>query len=109
MQQLILTLIALLGLFVPTANNRIARFFLRFVPSMSSGHVARDVEKEAATGTLSGQPQGKQYTGHHAEPRRALFIGALLNLLKKGEQLPAWSRPDSLQRRIRRAQRAAVC
>lgn len=109
MQQLILTLIALLGLFVPTADNRIAKFFLRFVPPMSSGHVARYVEKDAATGTLSGRPQGRQYTGHHAEPRRALFVGALLNLLKKGDQLPAWSRPDSLQRRIRRAQRAAVC
>lgn len=109
MQQLILTMIALLGLFAPTANNRIARFFLRFVPQMSSGHVICDVEKDAATGTLPGRPQGKQYSGHDAEPLRALIMRALLNFMTKGEQQPAWSRPDSLQRRIRRAQRAASC
>lgn len=109
MQQLILTLIALLGLFVPTANNRIAKFFQRFVPPMSSGHVAIDVQNAAAIGTLSGQPQGKSSTGHHAEPRRAMFIGTMLNWITKGGRLPALSRPDSPQRRIRRALRAAVC
>lgn len=108
MQQLILTMIALLGLFTPTANNRIAKFFVRFVPPMSSGRVACDVAADASTGTLSGQPQGKPNDGHMA-PQRTMIMEAVLHLMAEGDHQPEWSRPDPLQRRIRRAQRAAGC
>ena len=107
MQQLTITLIALLGLLVPTANSRIAKFFARFVPPMSFGYVAEGDAFAAATGTLSGRPQGRVAMGRQILPVRAMVGEALVSYMKKGEQQTKCGYSDPLQRRIQRAQRAA--
>ena len=107
MQQLTITLIALLGLFVPTANSRIAKFFARFVPPMSSGKVADEAAVAAETGTLSGRPQGCPALGRQMSPLRAMVSDALMSYMKKGEQHTKRGKPDSLEHRVQRAQRAA--
>lgn len=109
MQQLAITLIALLGLFAPTANIRVAKFFVRFVPPMSSGRVACEGAALADTGTPSGQQQGCPASGGQAAPRRTMVSQAIWGYVTEGEQQAARDKRDSLQRRVRRAQRAARC
>lgn len=109
MLQLILTLLALLGLFTPTADRRLAKFFLRFVPQLSSGSVACYMAGDSELAMFSGKPQGKLGASDITAPQRVLLMGALLSFMSEGEQQPKRGRPDSLQRRIRRAQRAAGC
>lgn len=106
MQQLTLTLIALLGLFVPTANTRIAKFFARFVPPMSSGRVADEAAFAADTGTLSGRPQGCVANGQLITSLRTM-VEALASYLSNGEKQTKRGASDSLLHRIQRAQRAA--
>lgn len=61
MQQLIITLIALLGMIVPVANTRMTKLFMRIVPPMTtSGRVAAG----APDATMSGQPQGRTVLAH---------------------------------------------
>lgn len=105
MQQLILTLIALLGLFVPTANSRIAKFFLRFVPPMASGRVAF----EAIGNGGASYRQPRRYPGGARYGAVQSILGELVNFMKGGEDNHIRTVHDSLQCRIRRAQRAAAC
>lgn len=108
MQQLILTLLALLGLFIPTADRRLAKFFLRFVPQLSSGRVTCDVAGNDDLGVFPGKQQGRLAASHKTAQQVSL-MGALLRFMGEGEQQLKRRRPDSLQRRIRRAQHAAGC
>lgn len=105
MQQLILTLIALLGLFVPTANSRIAKFFLRFVPPMTTGRVAFEARRDGST--LSEKPRVDAESAQYGTPQ--MRLGALSKLQEGGEQHTARYGHDSSQCRIRRPQRAAAC
>lgn len=95
MQQLIITLIALLGMIVPVANTRMSKLFMRIVPPLTiTGRVAAD----APDATMSGQPQGRSPAGdaNQAKPmiapatRQGLFlaqtrsVGATLVTLDTG-------------------------
>ena len=105
MQQLTITLIALLGLFVPTANSRIAKFFARFVPPMSCGRVADKAAFAADTGTLLGRPQGCA-TGRQTASLQ-MMAESLVRYVSSGEYQTKRCTSDSLLHRIQRAQRAA--
>ena len=107
MQQLTITLIALLGLIVPTANSRIAKFFARFVPPMSTGRVAGEAAFAADTGTLSGRQQGCAAMGQQSGFLRTMISEGLANFMGNGGQHTKRGKSDSLQHRVQRAQRAA--
>ena len=93
MQQLIITLIALLGMIVPVANSRIAKFFKRFVPQMpAAGRMPADTRKALEDSTVLDQ----QLAG---------IAQAQTDCMQTSVQ-PDQSGPDPQQRRIRKAQRA---
>ena len=65
MQQLIITLVALLGMIVPVANSRMAKLFQRILPPMPiAGRVAVDAGTVPHSGTMSGKPQGRTMLAH---------------------------------------------
>lgn len=91
MQQIIITLIALLGLILPVANSRITKAFQRIVPRMPmAGRMAAKSDADvvgkvpAATRPLA-MYQTPSFQSNAGEPEQ---------------------RPDPQQRRMRRAQRA---
>ncbi len=94
MQQIIITLIALLGMIVPVADSRIAKFFKRFVPQMpAAGHMPADTRTAVETGSAPAAQAGG-------------IVQQLSSCMQTSVQQPDQSRPDPQQRRIRRAQRA---
>ena len=94
MQQLTITLIALLCMFAPTANSRIVSFFGRFVPALCSGRVAGAAAIAADTGALSGEPQGCSSMGRKTTQRTATGL-AVLHYLSKLSSFRNGAAPDS--------------
>ena len=88
MQQLIITLVALLGMIVPVANSRMTKLFMRLVPPMSNtGRVA----VEAQDGTMSGQPQGRTELAHALSwlsPPKRQFLRYQVSQLRQPQ--PGW-------------------
>ncbi len=84
MQQIIITLIALLGLILPVANSRITKVFQRVVPAMPlAGRIAVPAGTADSSVTLAASPVVAQAAAQQPEQRA-----------------------DPQQRRMRRAQRA---
>ena len=110
MQQLIITLVALLGMIVPVANSRTITFFNRMVPQMpvagrlptmprwsgESVTVVPDVPLGVVQTLLTAVQQALQQ----------VLQQALQQVLHQTLHQPARRRPDPQQRRVRRAQRA---
>lgn len=94
MQQLFITLVALLGMIVPVANSRMTKLFKRVVPLMP------------VAGRVAAKTSVAQDSAAVVESRPAGFVQALLIAVQPGLRQPTRSRPDPQQRRMRRAQRA---
>ena len=88
MQQLIITLVALLGMIVPVANSRMTKLFMRIMPPMTNtGRVA----VEAQDGTMSGQPQGRTELAHALSwlsPPKRQFLRHQVSQLRQPQ--PGW-------------------
>ena len=95
MQQLIITLIALLGMIVPVANSRTIKFFNRMVPQMT------------VVGRLATQPRLSDESVAVGAKFPSRIIQALFAAVQRGLCQPARNRPDPQLRRVRRVQRAA--
>jgi hypothetical protein len=89
MQQLVITLIALLGLMAPVAGKRVAALFARWVPYM------------AAVGRMEVMQEVMQEV---VSSPRQLAVMARRELRVAGADAH-----DPHQRRMRRAQRASAC
>ena len=100
MQQLIITLVALLGMIVPVANSRMTKLFQRIVPQMP---VAGRMAVKSVTVTASGAISDDATV---AQARPAGVVQTLSNIVPTGVQPPRQNAPDPQQRRVRRAQRA---
>lgn len=100
MQQLIITLVALLGMIVPVANSRMTKIFQRIVPQMplAGRMAARSVTVTASDVVSNGATL--------AQARPAGVAQVLSTSMQAGVQQPHQSSTDPQQRRMRRAQRA---
>lgn len=100
MQQLIITLVALLGMIVPVANSRMTKLFQRIVPQMPlAGRMA------AKSGTVSESGAATD-SGTPVQSRPAGMAQVLSAGMQAGVRQPHLSSTDPQQRRMRRAQRA---